>query len=164
MSDYLRGIAAMLALLGFLLNPTPAMAYPDIGETAFAMWPADYCATATGEWHYVSGTGSNTHVSLTVITKSLRAPSGDCDTPSTAATNVFAAYARIEHKSGSTWSVCTSAPWAGNANATWFVSSIDTDLVLGCGTGDYRLRSENRITYGGSNQYSPPFLSGVMSV
>ncbi|MEZ5138277.1 MAG: hypothetical protein R2711_05790 [Acidimicrobiales bacterium] len=32
------------------------------------------------------------------------------------------------------------------------MQSIDTTLDL-CGTGLYRLRSENRITYGGSNQY-----------
>lgn len=169
MSDYLRGIALMTILLGTLgaivLPATPAAAaLPDIGSQSFAMWPADYCAKAEGDWSVVSSGGGGTSVSITVTTTSLRAPSGDCSTPSTASANVFSAWAKVEKQTSGVWAVCKSAGWAGNASGSYQVSSSDPSLLLGCGSGSYRLRSENRITYGGTNQYSPPFVSSSASL
>lgn len=167
MTDYLRGVALMLLLFGTaagIVGPArPAGALPDISPTEFALWPADYCAKGRGDWGTVSG-GGGTHVTITATTLSLRAPSGDCTTPSTATANTFAAWAKVEKLSSGTWSVCKSAPWAGNATGESTVSSSDADLLLGCGSGSYRLRSENRITYGGTNQYSPPFVSSSVAL
>ncbi len=167
MSDYLRGIALMLIVagvaLGIVLPAPPAGALPSITATEFAMWPADYCAKGSGSWDTVSG-GGGTHVTLTVVTTSLRAPSGTCNTPSTATAGTFAAWGKVEKQTSGVWAVCKSGPWAGNATGEYEVASEDPDLLLGCGSGNYRLRSENRITYGGTNQYSPPFFSSSVAL
>ncbi|MEZ5184084.1 MAG: hypothetical protein R2702_19800 [Acidimicrobiales bacterium] len=156
MTPFLRGALVALALLALLVPQPAAAAEPPIALQPYAIWPPDYCSQAKGDWSLVSSTGPI--VSVTVTTYSRRAPSGVCDTASTAGAGVFAAWAKVEHYSGGSWSVCAYAPWTPNSAGTFFVQSIDTTLDL-CGTGLYRLRSENRITYGGSNQYSPPFLS-----
>ncbi|MEZ5205056.1 MAG: hypothetical protein R2701_11955 [Acidimicrobiales bacterium] len=163
LADYLRGSISTLAILGVLLWGSPASAYSGIAMQAFALWPPEYCAQGSGEWGYVSGSGSGTHVSIAARTYSMRG-AGNCANASTAGANVFAAWAKVEHLNGGTWSICSYAPWAGNASGTWTVQSSDNDLALGCGTGLYRLRSENRITYGGNNYYSPPFVSSSITV
>lgn len=156
MSDYLRGVIFM-ALVLTIVWPTPAGANPDIPTTSFALWPADYCAQARGDW---STAGSSPPVvDIAVTTYSRRAPGGSCDTASTASANTFSAWAKVDRYSGGAWALCKQASWEGNATGAWQVKSTDADLPL-CGSGTYRLRSENRITYGGTNQYSPPYTSG----
>jgi len=100
-------------------------------------------------------------VFLSVGTFSKTAPSGVCNTNSPANAGVFSALGRVEKEQTpgqGNWYTCQSAPWAGNSQGNSSVYSSDSDLLLGCGSGRYRWRSENRITYGGTNYYSPPFV------
>ena len=161
MSDYLKGLCGSLALIAILMSATPAQALPSISVQGFALWSPNYCAVGGGSWTLLTDTTGGSHVSLSVGTYSNTGSGGTCATPSTAGANIFAAWAKVEREwpylSG-TWTVCKSASWAGNASGDSSVYSWDSDLVLGCGEGRYRLRSENRITYGGTNQYSPPFV------
>lgn len=161
MSDYWRGVVALLAFTGVLMVATPACALPDVAVAPFAVWPTDYCAKGGGAWSELPDTSGGVHVSLEIGTFSMRAPSGVCTTSSSATAGTFSAWGRVEREwpsMSNSWSICKSAPWVANSNTTWQVFSSDEDLLLGCGAGRYRLRSDNRITYGGTNYYSPPFV------
>lgn len=166
MFDYLKGSMGALAVLASLLIATPATALPSVSEATFAVWPTNYCSTGAGEWDVLPNTSGGMHIELVAATYSKQTTGGTClGMPGSAASaGIFSVWGRVEREwpyLSNTWSVCKSAPWTANANGNWIVYSYDSDILLGCGAGRYRLRSENRITYGGINQYSPPLVSAA---
>lgn len=173
MIDGLKGFAGTLALVGILLTANPALAdsvLPDAWPPGpYAMWAPSFCSTGGALWGIDDGsTSGGTHVYLDGLTYSLSAPGGACNTQSPASAGVFAAQPKVLKRYGSTWSICQNGPWASNAPGAYKVEAYDGDQILGCGAGQYRLLSTNRITYGGVNRYAPddvaPFLAQPITI
>lgn len=146
------GVAAITAATTFLaLSPAArAASLPSVPYQGYALWPPNYCSKGDG-----IGTeyGSASYVTVAARTWSLRAPSGPtCETASGAATNTFAAYVKLMKYTSSGLGVCRYGDHEVNAYGAHFVS--DSIRADDCGRpGDYAIRAEWRITYGGSNQY-----------
>jgi len=76
----------------------------------------------------------------------------------------MAVLGRIEKRSSTGWIICKSGPYTTNSSTATIIYSNSSALGLGCGSGEYRLRSENRITYAGVSYSSPPYVSPSVSL
>lgn len=135
-------LVAAVAAAVVLTHAAPAAAYPDLGEQAFAIHPPNYCGVSNGGW----SAGTYPATLLRADTYSRTSTGGLCQNPSPAATNVFAAYAKLEYWNGS-FALCNAAPHASNAYGDFQVFS--SAWVMACGHLPHRLRTEHRITYAG---------------
>lgn len=142
-------ILGAFAIVIYASAPASAANVMVLPARAYAMWIPNYCSV--GDGYAVDPGPSGSYTSIVARTWSLKAIGPECDDPSPAPYNTFAALSLLEVYTGGNWSICGSLSHAVNPSNTSFVAAGRT--IQNCGKNrTYHLRGEWRITYAGANQ------------
>lgn len=148
----LRRLVAALAVVVALPLLHPGMASATdyfVGYTGFALWPGPYCGFGDGE---ISNTNNSFYISS--VTDSLK-DSPNCPNHSPANAGVFAAQPALYKRVNGLLAFCQTGVHVTNAQGTWEV--VAGGVVTGCGSGNYQVDAQWRITYGGTPQYGDAY-------